>query len=284
MHGANGSRTEGLNCIRSALCAGYAFIAFDFSGSGMSDGEHVTYGWFEVDDYVDVLRYVAKTYGPDRAEGELKTNESNLQFSSVLPWGRNLGGAVALMKTHENGEDGAEVDLLPTSAYVIDSAYASLDKMVDAVLALLQGKGLLAPNFLLKMGFNSLIPAVKKAIKDEKFDPATLAPIDNVSKLKEPALFAACDLDMNSMAPDHMKDLSGKFGGKTYTLEFSALKDKDGNAIKGRKRASKFYECVFTSASSNPSHLSQLRFAHARALFLNPRYPTKSRFPLFTLD
>ena len=117
--------------------------------------------------------------------------------------------------------------------------------MVDAVLALLQGKGLLAPNFLLKMGFNSLIPAVKKTIKDEKFDPASLAPIDNVSNLTQPALFAACDIDMNSMAPEHMKDLSGKFGGKTYSLEFSALKDADGNPIKGRKRASKFYEAAF---------------------------------------
>ena len=240
MHGANGSRTEGLNCIRSALCAGYVFLSFDFSGSGMSDGEHVTYGWFEVDDYVDILRYISETYEKNSAKGQLV-------FCSTVAWGRNLGGAVALMKKHDDDGDGSGNDdvLLPTSAFVIDSAYASLDKMVDAVLALLQGKGLLAPNFLLKMGFNSLIPAVKKTIKDDKFDPASLAPIENVSYLKQPALFAACDVDMNGMAPEHMKDLSGNYGGKTYTLEFSAFKDESGNPIKGRKRAPKFYEYVY---------------------------------------
>ena len=90
----------------------------------MSDGDYVSYGWFESDDLSDILVHLSK-------EG---------LCSSVVLWGRNLGGAVALMR-----EGRIEKTDLRVDALVIDSAYASLSKMIDVTLVGLFS--LFAPSF-----------------------------------------------------------------------------------------------------------------------------------------
>ena len=50
MHGNSSSRLEGLSALSLVLGMGATMLAFDFSGSGHSDGEYVSLGAYEKDD------------------------------------------------------------------------------------------------------------------------------------------------------------------------------------------------------------------------------------------
>ena len=50
MHGNSSARLESLAQLSLALSLGVVFLAFDFAGSGLSDGDYVSLGWFEKDD------------------------------------------------------------------------------------------------------------------------------------------------------------------------------------------------------------------------------------------
>lgn len=57
MHGNSSSRLEGLSVLSLALTLGATLVAFDFAGSGQSDGEYVTLGAFEKDDLQVISLY-----------------------------------------------------------------------------------------------------------------------------------------------------------------------------------------------------------------------------------
>lgn len=50
LHTANGSRMEIIKYVALIIKNGFNLISFDFTGSGMSDGDLVTYGHREVGD------------------------------------------------------------------------------------------------------------------------------------------------------------------------------------------------------------------------------------------
>lgn len=50
MHGNSSSRLEGLSALSVILSLGATLLAFDFSGSGLSEGEYVSLGAYEKDD------------------------------------------------------------------------------------------------------------------------------------------------------------------------------------------------------------------------------------------
>ena len=47
MHGFNGSRIESIKFAEIILRNNISFCCFDFAGSGLSDGEYVTLGFYE---------------------------------------------------------------------------------------------------------------------------------------------------------------------------------------------------------------------------------------------
>ncbi len=61
--------------IRCTMCS------FDFAGSGLSDGEYVSLGYYEREDLAVVIEYLQK-----------KRN-----MGPVAIWGRSMGSATALM-------------------------------------------------------------------------------------------------------------------------------------------------------------------------------------------
>jgi hypothetical protein len=50
MHGNSSSRLEALSVLSVVLSLGATLLAFDFCGSGLSDGDYVSLGWFEKED------------------------------------------------------------------------------------------------------------------------------------------------------------------------------------------------------------------------------------------
>lgn len=63
------------------------FLTFDFSGSGISDGDQVTYGYREIYDLQTVLTHITQ------------------YAKTIVLWGRSMGSVVALlyMQQFQNG-------------------------------------------------------------------------------------------------------------------------------------------------------------------------------------
>ena len=93
---------------QAALTNGFSLIGFDFSGSGNSDGEHISLGWWERDDVETIARYL-------RESGTV---------SHVCGWGRSMGAATCLMySARAKGEN-------ELAAIVTDSPFADLWQLV----------------------------------------------------------------------------------------------------------------------------------------------------------
>jgi alpha/beta superfamily hydrolase len=58
LHCNGGCRLEQIPKINPLLNLGFNFVSFDFSGSGLSDGEFVSLGFYESMDVEVVVRYV----------------------------------------------------------------------------------------------------------------------------------------------------------------------------------------------------------------------------------
>ena len=61
MHGNYGARVELIPQLSYLLNLGLAVFAFDFAGSGKSDGEYVSLGYFEREDLMSIIAYVRAT-------------------------------------------------------------------------------------------------------------------------------------------------------------------------------------------------------------------------------
>ena len=57
-HGNCGSRCDALDIAKSLLPIGMIVFALDFSGSGLSDGEYVSLGYYESWDLKTVIEYI----------------------------------------------------------------------------------------------------------------------------------------------------------------------------------------------------------------------------------
>lgn len=76
LHGNSSCRLEATEALPAVLSAQISMFAFDFSGSGKSDGEYVSLGFFEREDLDVVIRYL---------------RESN-RVSTIGLWGRSMVG------------------------------------------------------------------------------------------------------------------------------------------------------------------------------------------------
>lgn len=80
-HGNSGCRVDASETAMVLLPSNITVFALDFSGSGVSGGEHVTLGWNEKDDLRAVVNY-------------LRTDES---VSLIGLWGRSMGAVTSLI-------------------------------------------------------------------------------------------------------------------------------------------------------------------------------------------
>jgi hypothetical protein len=116
LHSAVGARPEALQALHASLRAGANFCALDFEGSGLSEGDIVTWGYYENNDVVDVVRYVLKLGTTTR----------------IALWGRQLGAATALSYASRDPR---------VACLVLDTPYSSLDDQMDMVVAKAQKEG-----------------------------------------------------------------------------------------------------------------------------------------------
>eukprot|EP00288_Rhodomonas_lens_P012258 CAMPEP_0177747568 /NCGR_PEP_ID=MMETSP0484_2-20121128/31467_1 /TAXON_ID=354590 /ORGANISM="Rhodomonas lens, Strain RHODO" /LENGTH=452 /DNA_ID=CAMNT_0019262383 /DNA_START=112 /DNA_END=1466 /DNA_ORIENTATION=+ len=108
-HGNAGARTDADDTVNLLLPFGISVFTFDFSGSGMSEGDLCSLGFHERGDLQCII----------------KSLEENPRITKIGVWGRSMGAATALMVAGE--ED------LGVSAMVLDSCFLSLESVATDV-------------------------------------------------------------------------------------------------------------------------------------------------------
>ena len=120
-------------------------FAFDFSGSGLSQGEYISLGYFEKDDLMAVVEYLR---GLD-------------SVSLIGLWGRSMGAATALLHGHRDPS---------IAAMVLDSPFTNL-RILAQELVYYHAK---IPSFIASPGMY----LVRNSIQDKAgFDIYELNPI-----------------------------------------------------------------------------------------------------------
>ena len=149
-------------------------FCFDFSGSGKSEGNYCTLGFYEKEDLECVIEYLV-----------------NIQkVGKIGIWGRSMGGVTALLYSDKDPR---------INCLIIDSAFLSFKKLVKEVM---KTKAPL-PGFLMSGLFSILKSTVNSKAK---FDLDALCPIKHCNKINIPALYGA-GLDDTFVLPQHTKEL-----------------------------------------------------------------------------
>ncbi|KAJ1432258.1 Alpha/Beta hydrolase protein [Ochromonadaceae sp. CCMP2298] len=183
MHGNSSARLEALSSLSLVLSLGATLLAFDFAGSGMSEGEYVSLGYFEKDDLGCVIEHLRQG-----------------TTSTIALWGRSMGASTALL----HGERDPSI-----ASMVLDSAFHSLVMLAEEMVEMGRQQGLFAPGILVRMVLSFVRSSVQKAAN---FDIRLLRPIDSVDKCFVPALFVAA-LNDHFVSQKHSELLHAAYGG-----------------------------------------------------------------------
>lgn len=186
LHSNLGSRVEALGVLHVLLPAGITVFCFDFSGSGLSEGEYVSLGNWEKDDLACVLK-------------NLRSLNSTRQISL---WGRGMGAVAALLQMKEDQS---------IAAAILDSAYKSLPELAKE----LAHRVVSAPDLLINQVIKKTF--CKSVRKRANFDMMALVPIQDLDGIRTPALFAAA-LQDSYIDPLNSEALLHAYGAKVKKI------------------------------------------------------------------
>ncbi|KAL0348785.1 UNVERIFIED_CONTAM: hypothetical protein Sangu_1106300 [Sesamum angustifolium] len=174
-HGNSGCRTDASEAAIILLPSNITVFTLDFSGSGLSGGEHVTLGWNEKDDLKAVVDYL-------RADGNV---------SLIGLWGRSMGAVTSMMY-------GAEDPSI--AGMVLDSPFSDL---VDLMMELVDSYKVPLPKFTVKFAIHYMRRAIQKKAK---FDILDLNTIKVAKSCFVPVLFGHA-IDDDFIQPHHSDNI-----------------------------------------------------------------------------
>ena len=184
LHGNSSSRIEALAQLSLILRMGCSFLAFDTSGSGMSDGEYVSLGYYEREDLRIVISHL-------REEG---------RTSTIALWGRSMGAATSLL----HGERDPSI-----AGMILDSPFSDLRALAEDMVEKGRQQGMFAPGLLVSLVLRWIRQSVQKKAE---FDINDISPIKHADKCFIPALFIA-GKDDDFINPSHSQKLHDLYAG-----------------------------------------------------------------------
>ncbi|PRW33772.1 alpha beta-hydrolase [Chlorella sorokiniana] len=196
LHCNSGSRRDAEEILYHLLPKGITVFAFDFAGSGLSDGGYVTLGAHEVEDLEAVVAYL-------REEGSTST---------IGLWGRSMGAVTALLFSQRDPS---------VAGMVLDSPFS---RLVDLMLELATEQQLRIPRPFIKMALAMLKRSVKKRAG---FSVDAVAPLDAVGSAFIPALFGHAR-DDTFVNKHHSERLFAAYAGDKNFISF----DGDHNSMR----------------------------------------------------
>lgn len=191
LHGNAACRIAAIELLKHLLNSAVTVFSLDFAGSGLSEGEHVSLGYFEREDVEAVITHL-------RASGEVST---------VGLWGHSMGATTALLYGDRD----------PTiAAMVVDSPFADLMQLANELANNAREQGLRVPGFAISMAAGMIRRSVRRRAK---FDPKDVVPIGNCGKCFIPALFAHGEKDI-FIKPHHSEQLHAAYAGDKNLILF----------------------------------------------------------------
>ena len=184
MHGNSSARVEVLPQLSYLLSLGLAVFSFDFAGSGKSDGEYVSLGYYEREDLMCVIAHLRAT---------------NV-VSTIALWGRSMGAATALM----HGDRDPSI-----ACMILDSSFADLTQLCEEMVDKGKDQGIHVPSFVVAMAIRMLQSSVKK---QAGFNLKLISPISHADKCFIPALFVAGEHD-DFINKRHSQQIYDKYAG-----------------------------------------------------------------------
>ncbi|XP_057771847.1 uncharacterized protein LOC130991575 isoform X2 [Salvia miltiorrhiza] len=187
-HGNSGCRTDASEAAVILLPSNITVFTLDFSGSGLSGGEHVTLGWNEKDDLRAVVDYL-------RADGNV---------SLIGLWGRSMGAVTSLMY-------GAEDPSI--AGMVLDSPFSDL---VDLMMELVDTYKVRLPKFTVKFAIQYMRKAIQRKAK---FDIMELNTIKVAKSCFVPVLFGHA-IEDDFIQPHHSDRVFDAYVGDKNIIKF----------------------------------------------------------------
>eukprot|EP00761_Pharyngomonas_kirbyi_P000292 gb/GECH01000292.1/.p1 GENE.gb/GECH01000292.1/~~gb/GECH01000292.1/.p1 ORF type:complete len:410 (+),score=56.03 gb/GECH01000292.1/:1-1230(+) len=205
-HGNCGCRCDALDAVQVLLPYNITVLSFDFSGSGLSEGEYVSLGFYEQQDVLKVVDYLWKTN----------------TVSKIGLWGRSMGAATSLMYASRTGRH-------DVSAICCDSPFTSLEEIIQDLVETHKA-------WVPKMAVRIAVRALRSSIQTKaQFDIKKLCPVDEVSQAVVPVLFGHATGD-DFIKIKHSQRLYESYPGDKLMVEF----DGDHNS----ERPDFFYDTV----------------------------------------
>jgi pimeloyl-ACP methyl ester carboxylesterase len=167
MHGNSSARVEVIPQLSYLLSLGLAVFSFDFAGSGKSDGEYVSLGYYEREDLSCIVAHLRAT---------------NV-VSTIALWGRSMGAATALMF----GDRDPSI-----ACMILDSPFCDLTQLCEEMVEKGREQGIIVPNLVVSIAIRMLQSSVKK---QAGFNIRQISPIAHADKCFIPALFVAGEHD-----------------------------------------------------------------------------------------
>ncbi|KAG6428079.1 hypothetical protein SASPL_112328 [Salvia splendens] len=194
-----GCRTDASEAAVILLLSNITVFTLDFSGSGLSGGEHVTLGWNEKDDLKAVVDYL-------RADG-------NVSFIGL--WGRSMGAV-----TSPEGVLSGRIFILMYGAedpsiagMVLDSPFSDL---VDLMMELVDTYKVRLPKFTVKFAIQYMRKAIQKKAK---FDIMELNTIKVAKSCFVPVLFGHA-IEDDFIQPHHSDRVFDAYVGDKNIIKF----------------------------------------------------------------
>ncbi|XP_022138579.1 uncharacterized protein LOC111009703 isoform X2 [Momordica charantia] len=187
-HGNSGCRADASEAAIILLPSNITVFALDFSGSGISGGEHVTLGWNEKDDLKAVVEYL-------RADGHV---------SLIGLWGRSMGAVTSLMY-------GAEDPSI--AGMVLDSPFSDL---VELMMELVETYKFRLPKFTVKFAIQYMRRAIQKKAKFDIMDLNTI----KVAKACFVPVLLGHAIDDDFIRPHHSDLIYDAYVGDKNIIKF----------------------------------------------------------------
>eukprot|EP01087_Luapelamoeba_hula_P017630 TRINITY_DN5574_c0_g1_i1.p1 TRINITY_DN5574_c0_g1~~TRINITY_DN5574_c0_g1_i1.p1 ORF type:complete len:413 (-),score=64.95 TRINITY_DN5574_c0_g1_i1:84-1283(-) len=241
LHGNCGSRLDAVDCLHILLPYFITLVSIDFTGSGLSDGDYVSLGYYEKDDLQTVVDYL-------RASGKV---------SRIGLWGRSMGAATSLLY----GVTDPSI-----ACMVLDSPFTSLTTVAKELVESSQIK---VPKMMVNIGLKMIR---KTILSKAKFDINKLEPVVAAEGCFIHVLFVHGESD-TFIGVHHAKELHEKYAGDKNLI----LVEGDHNS----NRPKFFFDSVsifFHNMLLSPDE--QLELAQAKAAASLPTEPPPEDTPL----
>lgn len=184
MHGNSSARVEVLPQLSYLLSLGVAVFSFDFAGSGKSDGEYVSLGYYEREDLACVIAHLRST---------------NV-VSTIALWGRSMGAATALMF----GDRDPSI-----ACMILDSPFADLTQLAEEMVEKGRDQGIVVPTFVVSVALRLIQGSVKK---QANVNIKNISPISHADKCFIPALLVAGEHD-DFIKKHHAEAIYDRYAG-----------------------------------------------------------------------